>query len=97
MRDKSQPVLDCMCTMPFPTCDVPALQVAVLAYSDPGGGTSLTCRYCGQRHRHRGFGHRLAQCADPRGRGYVLVQAESATPSAVHRPPRASQAGEMRI
>ena len=94
--DRVRPLLNCMPTAPFPTCDVPALHVEVLAYPELGGGTALSCPYCGQRHRHGGFGHRLAHCADPRGRGYVLVCAGPAPPWAVHHAPAAAPAGEMR-
>ena len=66
--------------MPYLTCDVPWLHPEVPAYSEPGGGTALLCPYCGQRHHHGGFGHRLTHCADPRGRGYVLVPNEDPPP-----------------
>ncbi len=31
-------------------------------------------------HRHGEFGHELAHCADPQGRGYVLVEVEAVPP-----------------
>ena len=77
---------------PVLVCDVPWLHPEVPAYPDPSGGTALLCPFCGQKHRHGGFGHRLAHCADPRGRGYVLVEVEAVPPWLV---PRAS-AAELR-
>jgi putative DNA primase/helicase len=88
--DGVEPVLDTPWPIPRSApvlvCDVPWLHPEVPAYSDPSGGTALLCPYCGRQHRHGGFGHRLAHCADPRGRGYVLVPAVSPVPWAVHRP-----------
>ena len=82
--------------VPYLSCDVPALHPEVAAYPEPGGGTALLCPYCGRQHRHGGFGHRLAHCADPRGRGYVLVQACAAPPWAAHRAPAAAPDMELR-
>jgi putative DNA primase/helicase len=94
--DGAEPVLDTPWPMPRPApvlvCDVPWLHPEVPAYPDPSGGTALLCPFCGQKHRHGGFGHRLAHCADPRGRGYVLVEVEAVPPWLV---PRAS-AAELR-
>ncbi len=81
---------------PVLVCDVPWLHPEVPAYSDPSGGTALLCPYCGRQHRHGGFGHRLAHCADPRGRGYVLVQVGAAPPWAVHHAPAAAPDMELR-
>lgn len=81
---------------PFMACDVPALHKKVAAYLEPGGGTALLCPYCGQRHRHGGFGHRLAHCADPQGRGYVLIEVEVVPPWLVHRAPTAASDRELR-
>ena len=75
--------------VPFMSCDVPALHPEVPAYPEPGGGLALLCPYCGRRHRHSGFGHRLAHCVDPRGRGYVLTDAASF----LRRPPVTPVAG----
>jgi len=82
--------------VPYLSCDVPALHPEVAAYPEPGGGTALLCPYCGRQHQHGGFGHRLAHCADPRGRGYVLVQACAAPPWAAHRAPAAAPDMELR-
>ena len=61
------------------TCDVPWLHVETPARLAPDGTVLVPeCPYCGEQHRHRGFGHRLAHCADPRGRGYVLRHAGQA-------------------
>ena len=98
--DGVEPVLDAPWPMPrlapVLVCDVPWLHPEVPAYSDPSGGTALLCPYCGRQHRHGGFGHRLAHCADPRGRGYVLVQAGAAPPWAVHHAPAAAPDMELR-
>jgi len=67
---------------PVLVCDVPWLHPKVRAYAAADGGTTLLYPFCGQHHHHGGFGHRLAHCADPRGRGYVLVPA--ATPPSWH-------------
>lgn len=82
--------------VPFMSCDVPELHPKVAAYPEPGGSTALLCPFCGQQHRHGGFGHRLAHCADPRGRGYVLVQAGAAPPWAIHHAPTAASDMELR-
>lgn len=71
---------------PVLICDVPWLHPEVPAYAVADGSTTLVCPFCDQRHHHGGFGHRLAHCADPRGRGYVLVPPVSPAPWAVHRP-----------
>jgi len=65
---------------PVLACDVPWLHPEVPAYAAADGRTTLLCPFCGQHHHHGGFGHRLAHCADPRGRGYVLVPAVSLAP-----------------
>ena len=74
------PVLDPPWPMPRPApvlaCDVPWLHVEVPAHVAHDGAMVLLCPYCGELHRHGGFGHRLAHCRDPRGRGYVLVPVE---------------------
>jgi len=89
--DGAEPVLDTPWPMPRSApvlvCDVPWLHPEVPAYPEPGGGTALLCPYCGRQHRHGGFGHRLAHCADPRGRGYVLVQDGAAPPWSVRHGP----------
>jgi len=84
-RASARPELE-LVQVPYLSCDVPALHPEVAAYPEPGGGTALVCPYCGRQHRHGGFGHRLAHCADPRGRGYVLVPAVPPAPWAARQP-----------
>lgn len=56
--------------------DVPWLHPAVPAHAEPSGQTVLEgCPFCSQQHRHNGFGHRLAHCIEPGGKGYLLVDA----------------------
>ncbi len=56
--------------------DVPWLHPEVPAYAVLDGQILLAaCPYCGGQHRHRGFGHRLAHCDNPGGRGYFLRDA----------------------
>jgi len=73
-------------SMPYLACDVPALHPEVPAYPSPSGGMTISCPFCGKLHLHGGTGHRLAHCADPRGRGYVLVPAVSPAPWAARQP-----------
>jgi len=62
-------------------CDVPWLHADAPAYLAPDGGVVLPrCPFCGEQHRHGGFGHRLAHCAEPMGRGYVLRPVGPAPP-----------------
>ena len=62
--------------------DVPWLHADAPAFQAEDGSVVLpSCPYCGERHRHRGFGHRLAHCADPGGRGYVLRPVRPASPA----------------
>lgn len=69
-------------------CDVPWLHADAPAFLEEDGSVVLpSCPYCGERHRHRGFGHRLAHCADPGGRGYVLRSAGAAPPGSGERWP----------
>ena len=82
--------------MPYLSCDVPALHPDVPAYPTPGGGMTISCPYCGKLHRHGGTGHRLAHCADPRGRGYVLIEAGTTPPWAVPHAPVAVPDRELR-
>ena len=84
-RASARPELE-LVQAPYLSCDVPALHPEVAAYPEPGGGTALVCPYCGRQHRHGGFGHRLAHCADPRGRGYALVPAVPPAPWAARQP-----------
>ncbi len=58
---------------PVPVCDVPWLHPEVAAFAAPDGQVFVRCPHCGQQHRHGGFGHRMAHCDRPDGRGYVLV------------------------
>lgn len=61
--------------------DVPWLHPEVPAHLGSDGQILLAaCPFCGQQHRHGGFGHRLAHCAEPRGKGYLLVDAGPAAP-----------------
>lgn len=60
---------------PSTTCDVPWLHPEVPAFAAPDGRLVVLCPHCGEPHRHRGFGHRLAHCDEPAGRGYVLKDA----------------------
>ncbi len=83
-------------SMPYLSCDVPALHPDVPAYPTPGGGMTISCPYCGKLHRHGGTGHRLAHCADPRGRGYVLIEAGTTPPWAVPHAPVAVPDRELR-
>lgn len=54
-------------------CDVPWLHEDAPAFRADDGAVILpACPYCGARHRHGGFGHRLAHCNRQAGRGYVL-------------------------
>jgi len=71
---------------PVLVCDVPVLHPEVSAYPTLGGGMTIQCPFCGKLHLHGGTGHRLAHCADPRGRGYVLVPAVSPAPWAARQP-----------
>ncbi len=82
--------------MPYLACDVPALHPEVPAYPAPGGGMTIQCPFCGKLHLHGGTGHRLAHCADPRGKGYVLVPAGVAPSWAVHHAPAAAPDMELR-
>ncbi len=85
----AEPVPDPPWPVPRPAsvlaCDVPWLHPEVPAYAVADGGTTLLCPFCGQHHHHGGFGHRLAHCANPQGRGYVLIQAEAAPSWMAHR------------
>jgi len=54
-------------------CDVPWLYPEVAAFMESNGQVLVRCPHCGQQHRHGGFGHRMAHCDRPDGRGYVLV------------------------
>ena len=87
----ADPVLDPPMSRPAPVvaCDAPWPPPAVPAYAAPGGGVVLLCPLCGYYHHHNGFGHRLAHCAEPRGRGYILVQAEAVPPWQVQPAPAA--------
>jgi len=61
---------------PVMVYDAPWLHPEVPAYLGADGGIVLpSCPFCGQQHRHQGFGHRLAHCAEPGGKGYLLVDA----------------------
>jgi len=80
----------------FLVCDVPWLHPEVPAYAAADGGTALLCPFCGQKHRHGGFGHRLAHCADPQGRGYVLVEVEAVPPWLIHGAPAAPPIADLR-
>lgn len=57
----------------FLVCDVPWLHPEVAAIVALNGQMLVRCPYCGKEHRHGGFGHRLAHCDKPAGRGYVLI------------------------
>ena len=81
---------------PFMVCDVPALHPAIPAYVAADGGTVLVCPYCGQLHHHGGFGHRLAHCADPGGRGYELVEVAAVPPWTLSHAPAAALGRELR-
>lgn len=62
-------------------CDVPWLHADAPAFMAEDGAVILpSCPYCGGRHRHRGFGHRMAHCDLQAGRGYVLRPAVAAMP-----------------
>ncbi len=98
--DGVEPVLDTPWPIPRSApvlvCDVPWLHPEVPAYAAADGGTMLLCPFCGQKHRHGGFGHRLAHCADPQGRGYVLVEVEAVPPWLIHRAPVAPPIADLR-
>lgn len=87
------PVLDTPWPMPKSApvlaCDVPWLHPEVSAYAVADGGTTLLCPFCGQQHHHGGFGHWLAHCANPQGRGYLLVEVEVVPPWLIQRAPAA--------
>ncbi len=50
-----------------------AMHPEVPAFAAPDGRVLVRCPHCGQQHHHGGFGHRMAHCDRPDGRGYVLV------------------------
>lgn len=68
LRDEAEPLV---CDVPWLHRDAPAFR------ADDGAVILPACPYCGGRHRHRGFGHRLAHCNRQLGRGYVLRQVGS--------------------
>lgn len=66
-------------------CDVPWLHADAPAFMADDGAVILpVCPFCGGRHRHRGFGHRLAHCDRQLGRGYVLREVRSAAVGFAH-------------
>lgn len=61
---------------PVMVYDAPWLHPEVPAHLGADGQILLAaCPFCGKQHRHRGFGHRLAHCDEPGGRGYLLLDA----------------------
>jgi hypothetical protein len=62
-------------------CDVPWLHPDVPAFAAEGGMSVVLCPFCGEQHVHHGYGHRLAHCSEPTGKGYVLRHAGPASPS----------------
>lgn len=74
LPDQDPPMPEPSPAAPALVYDVPWLHPEVPAHLGADGGiVLLSCPFCGQRHRHRGFGHRLAHCDEPSGRGYVLL------------------------
>ena len=66
---------------PGPVPDAPWLHPSVPAHAEPNGQTVLAhCPFCGEQHRHHGFGRRWAHCVNPGTRRYELIDAGFALP-----------------